>query len=48
MLLELNERQAEIIINALLKEIADLKGEIILKEFEKEQEAEKDNGSEKL
>ena len=44
MLLELNERQAEIIINALLKEIADLKGEIILKEFEKEQEAEKDNG----
>ena len=44
MLLELNERQAEIIINALLKEIADLKGEIILKEFEREQEAEKDNG----
>ena len=44
MLLELNERQAEIIINALLKEIADLKCEIILKEFEKEQEAEKDNG----
>ena len=44
MLLELNEQQAEIIINALLKEIADLKGEIILKEFEKEQEAEKDNG----
>ena len=44
MLLELNERQAEIIINALLKEIVDLKGEIILKEFEKEQEAEKDNG----
>ena len=44
MLLELNERQAEIIINALLKEIADLKGEIILKEFEKEQEAENDNG----
>ena len=44
MLLELNERQAEIIINALLKEIDDLKGEIILKEFEKEQEAEKDNG----
>ena len=44
MLLELNERQAEIIINALLKEIVDLKGEIILKEFEKEQEAEKGNG----
>ena len=44
MLLELNEQQAEIIINALLKEIIDLKGEIILKEFEKEQEAEKDNG----
>ena len=44
MLLELNERQAEIIINALLKEIADLKGEIILKEFEREQEAVKDNG----
>lgn len=44
MLLELNEQQAEIIINALLKEIVDLKGEIILKEFEKEQEAEKDNG----
>lgn len=44
MLLELNERQAEIIINALLKEVIDLKGEIILKEFEKEQEAEKDNG----
>ena len=44
MLLELNERQAEIIINALLKEIVDLKGEIILKEFEKEQEAVKDNG----
>lgn len=44
MLLELNERQAEIIINALLKEVVDLKGEIILKEFEKEQEAEKDNG----
>ena len=44
MFLELNERQAEIIINALLKEVIDLKGEIILKEFEKEQEAEKDNG----
>ena len=44
MLLELNEQQAEIIINALLKEIVDLKGEIILKEFEKEQEAENDNG----
>ena len=44
MLLELNERQAEIIINALLKEVVDLKGEVILKEFEKEQEAEKDNG----
>lgn len=44
MLLELNERQAEIIINALLKEVIDLKGEIILKEFEKEQEAVKDNG----
>lgn len=44
MLLELNEQQAEIIINALLKEVVDLKGEIILKEFEKEQEAEKDNG----
>lgn len=44
MFLELNERQAEIIINALLKEVVDLKGEIILKEFEKEQEAEKDNG----
>ena len=44
MLLELNERQAEIIINALLKEIVDLKGEIILKEFKKEQEAVKDNG----
>ena len=44
MLLELNERQADIIINALLKEVVDLKGEIILKEFEKEQEAEKDNG----
>ena len=44
MLLELNERQAEIIINALLKEVLDLKGEIILKEFEKEQEAAKDNG----
>lgn len=44
MLLELNEQQAEIIINALLKEIVDLKGEIILKEFEKEQEALKDNG----
>ena len=44
MLLELNERQAEIIINALLKEVVDLKGEIILKEFEKEQEAEKSNG----
>lgn len=44
MLLELNEQQAEIIINALLKEVIDLKGEIILKEFEKEQEAEKDNG----
>lgn len=44
MLLELNERQAEIIINALLKEVVDLKGEIILKEFEKEQEAERDNG----
>lgn len=44
MLLELNERQAEIIINALLKEVIDLKGEIILKEFEREQEAEKDNG----
>ena len=44
MLLELDERQAEIIINALLKEVVDLKGEIILKEFEKEQEAEKDNG----
>ena len=44
MLLELNERQAEIIINALLKEIVDLKGERILKEFEKEQEAVKDNG----
>ena len=44
MLLELNEQQAEIIINALLKEIVDLKGEIILKEFEKEQEAERDNG----
>lgn len=44
MLLELNERQAEIIINALLKEVVDLKGEIILKEFEKEQEAVKDNG----
>ena len=44
MFLELNERQAEIIINALLKEVVDLKGEIILKEFEKEQEAENDNG----
>ena len=44
MLLELNEQQAEIIINALLKEVVDLKGEIILKEFEKEQEAVKDNG----
>lgn len=44
MFLELNEQQAEIIINALLKEIIDLKGEIILKEFEKEQEAVKDNG----
>ena len=44
MLLELNEQQAEIIINALLKEIVDLKGEIILKEFEREQEAEKDDG----
>ena len=44
MFLELNEQQAEIIINALLKEVVDLKGEIILKEFEKEQEAEKDNG----
>ena len=44
MFLELNERQAEIIINALLKEVVDLKGEIILKEFEKEQEAVKDNG----
>ena len=44
MLLELNERQAEIIINALLKEVVDLKGEIILKEFEKGQEAEKSNG----
>ena len=44
MLLELNEQHAEIIINALLKEIVDLKGEIILKEFEKEQEALKDNG----
>ena len=44
MLLELNEQQAEIIINALLKEVIDLKGEIIFKEFEKEQEAEKDNG----
>ena len=44
MFLELNERQAEIIINALLKEVIDLKGEIILKEFEKEQEAENDNG----
>ena len=44
MLLELNERQAEIIINALLKEVVDLKGEIILKEFEREQEAVKDNG----
>lgn len=44
MLLELNEQQAEIIINALLKEVIDLKGEIILKEFEREQEAEKDNG----
>ena len=44
MLLELDERQAEIIINALLKEVVDLKGEIILKEFEKEQEAVKDNG----
>ena len=44
MLLELNEQQAEIIINALLKEVVDLKGEIILKEFEKEQEALKDNG----
>ena len=44
MLLELNEQQAEIIINALLKEVVDLKGEIILKEFEKEQEAENDNG----
>ena len=44
MLLELNEQQAEIIINALLKEVVDLKGEIILKEFEKEQEAERDNG----
>ena len=44
MLLELNERQAEIIINALLKEVVDLKGEIIFKVFEKEQEAVKDNG----
>lgn len=44
MFLELNEQQAEIIINALLKEVIDLKGEIILKGFEKEQEAEKDNG----
>lgn len=44
MFLELNEQQAEIIINALLKEVIDLKGEIILKEFEKEQEAVKDNG----
>lgn len=43
MLLELNERQAEIIITALLKEIVDLKGEIILKEFESKQEAAKDN-----
>jgi hypothetical protein len=43
MLLELNERQAEIIITALLKEIVDLKGEIILKEFESKQEAVKDN-----